>query len=298
MFEIPENILKIIQTKCDLDGNGKIEKTENFDEVSIFEEAKKSYNENEQTFSVEGSLYHIICDAMAVCEDVIEGMLARKTVLPKDDTRVQEPKTVENVPLYEDKNKRDEIVTKLHEKWSATFKRSPDKAFYNKLYDVIQKLNVRVKDKDFDSEHYSSIMEQTLDETIAILAGESKLNTKSIHSSYRGLFQLDSKSFKTIKNWAKKHPDFYAMDNVNKSNINNLNQFHKASGEAQLDYLVGHIGNAKDWSGISHDENITPAQLWTMIKFPRYGQKSNQIDKKEAAIQRVFRASSIKHGIT
>ena len=188
---------------------------------------------------------------------------------------------------------REIISSKMHTKWSSKFKNSNlDKKFYTKLYDVIKKINCSIDDKDFKSDKYSSKMEQTMDEVIAVLAGESKLNSKAKNYIYRGIFQLDSNSLTTVKAMAKK----YNINGV-KQNIS-LAGFANLSGAEQLDYLIGHVAFGKLCSNIKEYEKITPQQLWAMIKLPSKGQKDSLLTQQKArAINRVFTGSQVERGI-
>jgi len=189
------------------------------------------------------------------------------------------------------------IVNGMYEKWSKKFNNSPlTKEFYSKLYDVIKTLNCSVSDIDYDKSVYKSKTEQTMDQVIAILAGESKLNPKAKDGKYHGLFQLKTPGLIDIKRYAVKHPEVPGMKNINQNA--NIKDFWNMPGEAQLDYLVAHINNAKIYSKIKSNEKITPAQMWAMIKFPFEGKASSDTTAQKAnAIKAVFKNSNIQYGI-
>lgn len=189
---------------------------------------------------------------------------------------------------------KQEIVSKMHQKWSSKYKNSNlNQEFYSKLYDFIKQINCEVDDKDFDRKHYSSKEEQTMDEVIAVIAGESSLNSKAKYYTYRGIFQLDSDSLNTVKFVAKDKK----LPGVNQ-NIT-LSGFAKLSGEKQLDYLAAHIAYGRMSSGLSEKEKISPQQLWAMIKKPKHGQKHSDLtQQKSIAINRIFNKNKIERGIT
>ena len=188
---------------------------------------------------------------------------------------------------------KEQIVSKMHEKWSAKYKNSNlGKQFYAKLYDFIKQINCEIDDKDFDPKHYSSKEEQTMDEVIAVIAGESSLNSKARYYIYRGIFQLDSDSLKTVKAVAKDKKLPGVDQKITLSGFANL------SGEKQLDYLVAHVAYGRMRSGISEKEKISPQQLWAMIKKPKYGQKQSDLtQEKSKAINKIFNKNKIERGI-
>ncbi len=189
------------------------------------------------------------------------------------------------------------IVNGMYAKWSKIFTNSPlTREFYSKLYDVVKVLNCSISDSEYDSSVYKSKDEQTMDQVIAILAGESKLNPKAKDGKYHGLFQLKTPGLIDIKRYAVKHPEVPGMKNINQNA--NIKDFWNMPGEAQLDYLVAHINNAKIYSKIKSNEKITPAQMWAMIKFPFEGKASSDTTAQKAnAIKAVFKNSNIQYGI-
>ncbi len=194
---------------------------------------------------------------------------------------------------------KNKVVNNMYKKWSsaAQLKDSPlKKEFYDKLYDVIKVLNCTIPDTDWNRNTYNTKEEQVMDEVIAILAGESNLNPKQdSNPPFIGLFQLKNCGLVEIKAWAKKHPDFYGMNNINQ-NLS-MSGFKKISGEEQLDYLVAFIGKTKEYSKIKENEFITPAQLWAMIKGPFDGKNNNKVTAKISAINKVFKAKNISRGV-
>lgn len=191
---------------------------------------------------------------------------------------------------------KQELSTKMYKKWSSRFPNSPLKQdFYEKVYDIIETLNVKVPNTDWDKDKYSSPQEQAMDEVIAIFAGESKLNPKSKNGIYNGIFQLASPGLTEAKNWAKKNPNVEGMDNINDSMT--ITKFRNSSGSLQLDYLVAYIGKCKEYSKIGKNESITPGQLWAMIKYPFKGKNNKLVLQKTNAIDNVFKNSKIEYGI-
>ena len=189
---------------------------------------------------------------------------------------------------------KQEVCSKMYQKWASAFKDSPLKAgFYEKLYDVIETLNIKVS--KWDKENYSSPEEQAMDEVIAIFAGESKLNPRTKSGIYNGLFQLAAPGLKEAKMWAKKNRNVPGMQNI-RDNMT-ISQFRYSSGELQLDYMVAYIGKCKEYSKIGEDDSITPTQLWVMIKYPFKGKDKGLIHQKSDSIQSVFKNSKIELGI-
>ena len=198
--------------------------------------------------------------------------------------------TAENVDPEQEK-----IVSDMYAKWSGIFKDSPlDKEFYDKLYNVIKVLNCSINDSDYNPGYYASKTEQTMDEVIAIMAGEARLNPKAKNGQYRGLFQLATPGLTDLKKWAAKNQDVFGMENIKDINIK---EFAMLSGAEQLDYLIAYIGKAKEYSHISKNASITPGQLWAMIKYPFKGQQNSSITaQKNKAIKRVFTNSNVQQG--
>ena len=193
-------------------------------------------------------------------------------------------------------NKKTELCKKMYEKWSAKFSKSPLKQdFYEKLYDVIETLNVKIPESEWDRENYSSPKEQAMDDVIAIFAGESQLNPRCKSGIYNGLFQLANPGLKEAKKWAKDNPDVPGMKNI--SDNMTITKFRNSSGALQLDYLVAYIGKCKEYSKIGKDESITPGQLWAMIKYPFKGKNNKIVQQKTNSISNVFENSNVEQGI-
>jgi hypothetical protein len=218
----------------------------------------------------------------------------QRTLAPKAaDLKADSGKNIKSQPAKVKPAEKEVIVAKMYEKWSSNFKNSNlDINFYNKLYDFIKLVHCEIDDEAFDSKNYSSKEEQTMDEVIAVLAGESSLNSKAKYYIYRGIFQLDAASLTTVKKMGEK----YDLPGINQDI--NLAQFANLSGEKQLDYLIGHLTYAKIRSGILSTERITPQQLWAMIKLPNRGQRyNNLVQQKSRCINKIFDANNIKRGI-
>ena len=250
------------------------------------------------------------------CKDLIDKQfqnlkdyVIRKEVIPQDaihnykadvipdDTQVKEVHLKELSKLEEKINRsKQDLCKKMYDKWSAKFPKSPLKQdFYEKLYDVIETLNVTIPESAWDKENYSSLKEQIMDEVIAIFAGKSQLNPKSKNSIYNGIFQLATPGLKEAKSWAQKNPNVSGMENI--SNDMTITKFRNSSGTLQLDYLVAYIGKCKEYSKIGADESITPGQLWAMIKYPFKGKNSKLIQQKTDSISNVFKNSKIEQGL-
>lgn len=189
-----------------------------------------------------------------------------------------------------------ELCRKMYNKWSSKFLKSPLKQdFYEKVYDIINTLNVKVPKESWDKNEYSSPQEQAMDEVIAIFAGESELNPQRKNGIYNGLFQLAAPGLKEAKAWAKKNPNVSGMDNISDSMT--ITKFRNSSGSLQLDYLIAYIGKCKEYSKIDKDESITPGQLWAMIKYPFKGKNNKLVQQKTNAINNVFINSKVEQGI-
>lgn len=218
---------------------------------------------------------------------------------------------------------KQEIINGLANKWSKKFPQSPLKQdFYNKLYDVaIKKMNCMIADEDFRPDLYDSKEEQTMDEVIAVLAGESQLNPESIKVAYDknpktgkvkqiiyyGLFQMNEQSLSDAKALVETSSGVslqrrLAKEGIKQKDLQKINpnleisKFVKLSGIEQLDYLLAHITNSKCYSKLA-GKKITPAQFWTMIKLPFQGQNSKEVSTKSRAIENVFNGNGVKKGI-
>ena len=201
---------------------------------------------------------------------------------------------------------REKIVDGLYRKWSKKFakKTTVGKEFYNKLYDTLDTLHCKIKEKDFDPINYSSIEEQTMDRVLAIFANESGINPKDTTTvkdkkgkpiTYYGLFQFSPDGYKATVNWAKNHPNVSGMKNIDpKLSIKG----YLSLGSKQLDYLVALIGANRENSGLTADEPITPEQLWSMIKSPYKGKENTKLTQNQAGkINKVFSANGLDKGI-
>ena len=158
------------------------------------------------------------------------------------------------------------------------------------LYDTIEKLGA----KAIMTKTGHGYIKSKMKETGAILAGESALNPQTENGIYKGLFQLASLGLVDAKKWAQENKDVPGMKNINPKLT--IKQFQKLDGEAQLDYLIAYIGKSKEYSKIGADEQITPGQLWAMIKYPFKGKNKGLINAKTDSIQNVFKNSKIAHG--
>ena len=81
-------IKKDIALECDKDGNGKLEKTKDFDEISLFNQKMNDYNNGKLNKS---SLFTAARDATFVSNKPVEAYSSRKSVdlskvLQKNDT--------------------------------------------------------------------------------------------------------------------------------------------------------------------------------------------------------------------
>lgn len=206
--------------------------------------------------------------------------------------------SVENIEKRKNVIKaKNEITQKLYEKWHSKWPSSPlTQSFFEKLYYVIDILNIEVPESNWNKEKYESAKEQAMDEVLAIFAGEAQLNPSTQKgTTYYGLFQLGKGGLTDLKKYAKAHPDEPGMNNISSSMT--LNKFAKISGEEQLDYLIAYIGKCKEYSKIGKDEAITPAQLWAMIKWPFKGNDKDIINEKTNSITQVFTKNKVEHGI-
>ncbi len=287
---------KFLAGICDLNKDGKLEKTNNFDEIRLFEQKCADFK-------------NLTSDKASIFKD--------NYVARRDNTRVAEPfmigdKLIRSIPKIEsNKSELDKTVLceKMQQKWCSVFKNSPLKAeFFAKLLDVMETLNVKIDEADWDKEKYSSPEEQTMDEVIAIFAGEACLNPKTIGkvkgvSTFYGLFQLSKQGLGTVKQWAKEHPEVAGMKNI-KQNMT-LQAFRSLKGEQQLDYLIAYIGASRDASNIDENEVLTPAKLWSMIKLPnldenkpdKKARRDRTIMQKQDSIRNIFRTNKIPYGV-
>lgn len=189
-----------------------------------------------------------------------------------------------------------EVATKLYKKWSGVFKNSNLKEdFYEKLYDVIDIMNIDITNSSWNKKEYATKKEQVMDEMIAIFAAESQLNSKKQKGQYYGVFQLAARPLIDLKAWAKDNPDVYGMKNIDQ-NLKIAN-FKNVPGTKQLDYLIAYIGKSKEYSKIDKNASITPGQLWAMIKYPFKGKHLTTVRAKSDSIQSVFRNNNLPKGL-
>lgn len=291
-----KGIEKLVAQFCDINKDGKLEKTDKFDEISLFNQEFANFNKWNS-------------DKTSIFRD--------KYIAPRDATRVAEPfimedRLVRSVPEFKSiKPELDKamLCKKMQQKWCNAFKGSPLKTeFFTKLYDVMKTLNVKIDEAAWDKEKYASPEEQAMDEVIAIFAGESRLNPKTIGkvkgaSTFYGLFQLSKQGLGVVKQWAKEHPEVAGMKNI-KQNMT-LQAFRNLKGEQQLDYLIAYIGASREASNIDENEELTPAKLWSMIKLPnldennpkKKARRERTIVQKQDSIQAIFRNNKIPYGI-
>ena len=288
----------LIAQKCD-DGDGIFKK----DEESILIKAKQEFEESgeKQETTIKGVKYYYNKYINAFLEfpqklqeistEITDALRVKKEYYP--DIKIEKP-TIEDSA----EKTKEEIVSKMYKKWSGVFKKSPLKeSFYSKLYDVIKTMHCSVSDDKFNSSEYSSKEEQTMDEVIAIFAGEAQLNPKCVNGPYNGLFQLGKPGLTEAKAWAAKHKNIPGMNNVKEDMT--ISEFLNISGEDQLDYLVAYIGKCREYSKLSPDEEISPGQVWAMIKYPFKGKSNSNITaQKNNAIKKVFINNEIPPGIS
>ena len=141
-------IKKDIALECDKDCNGKLEKTSNFDEISLFNQKMDDYKNKNLNKS---SLFTAARDATYVAD--LPELAFKKENPPAQNIKLDLRKTIN----------KDEICKKMHAKWKSNFPNSPlNLDFYNKVYDMVDTLNVKIPDSEFDKEKYSSKIEQTV----------------------------------------------------------------------------------------------------------------------------------------
>lgn len=204
----------------------------------------------------------------------------------KTETR-QVSKTNNKSKVTTNSSTKNALCQKMYEKWKSHFPNSPlNVEFYKKLYDVMDDLNITISDKEFDKEYYNSKKEQAIDQLIAIFAGESKLDPKSQKGIYNGVFHLENKGLKEAKLWAKKNKQVKEMKNI--SSTIDINHYRNLPGTQQLNYLIAYIGKTKEYSKIGKDENITPSQVWAMIKSPFKGKNNKFIQDNNNSIKDIF----------
>lgn len=288
------SIMQEIAKSCDINNDGKLEKTDSLDEISLFEQKSLDLNMKVSTSS---------------------SIFQKDIIVKSDNTRVARP-ILENELMYNMRDfKLDELAQrrlsvckKMQEKWCGTFKNTSLKLeFFLKLYDVIDILNIKINDKDWDKNHYSSQKEQAMDEMLAMFAGESQLNPNKIGyvkkvPTFFGLFQLSQDGLKAAKKWATEHPEVSGMDGVSQNMT--LNKFKNLKGEQQLDYFVAYTCESKSASQISDKENLSPAKIWSMVKFPhlnetipqRRERREKNTEQKRDSIQNVFKDNKIPRG--
>lgn len=229
-------------------------------------------------------------------------------VIMKDKVESAKAKFDKTTQAKSVKLNKQEMCAKLCQKWKKAFRNSPlQSSFFEKLYDVIDQLNVKVPESKWDKSKYSSPKEQAMDEVIAIFACEAQLNPRTVSSTkppYYGLFQLAN--LKAVNQYAKEHPNEPGMQKIiNNSKTMTMEKYRNLSGDDQLDYLIAYVGASRDGSNMKPGESITPAKLWSMIKFPclsenipaKKAKREKTIVQKENAIDSVFRANKVPRGL-
>lgn len=275
---------------------------------SVYKENEKGYNDGELDFFEQSFFKEKVKELFPKIKDKIGEFFVEinntnlKDRIPPaqaDATRVKKPENIdiENSARNAKANiNKQEIIMKLSAKWSKIFSKSPLKLdFYEKLYDIIDTLHCSIKESNFNAAKYSSLKEQTMDEVIAIFAGEAQLNPKCVNRIYYGLFQLGASGLQSAKSWAKRNSEIREIKNI--TNNITISQFGQLSGSKQLDYLVAYIGQCKEYSHIAKDESITPAQLWSMIKYPSKGKDARLTKAKSDSIKRVFNNNKVPYGL-
>ncbi len=289
-----KGIWQNIAKACDANNDGKLEQTSLFDEIAEYDRKCEDFKNAKLESSSVFSEYNIA---------------------PSDNTRVARPIIADELVMKSSTQLLDDATLKklsfckkMKAKWSNVFKNSPlSETFYSKLYDVLDTLKVKVSDKSWDKANYTSPKEQAMDEVLAMLAGEAKLNPKTIGyvgktPTFFGLFQLSKEGLSSAKKWAKEHPEVAGMARINQNMT--LQNFQKLKGEEQLDYLVAYIGASKEASKISKDESVSPAKLWSMVKLPNLNEndpkkrarRQKTIIQKQDSIVKVFTNNRIPRG--
>jgi len=290
-------IKKIIAMACDINADGKLEKTDAFDEISLFNSKCEMFQTNfQKDVSIFTPKYEAARDATYVALPVI--LESTKKEIPKETAT----------------DSKIETCNKMQQKWCKTFKGSPlTPKFFERLYDLLDVLKINIPAEKWNKEEYASPKEQAFDEVIAIFAGEAQLNPKTIGyvtnkktkqkvPTFYGLFQLSKEGLGAAKQWAIKHPEIAGMNNVKQGMT--LAEFKNLKGEAQLDYLIAYIGASRDASKIDESETLTPAKLWSMIKLPnldednpkKKARRERTIIQKQDSIRRIFENNKIPFG--
>lgn len=268
-------------------------------EKSLFEIAvQQAHRKGEITSTEYNSVFNV---------NKKDDLMTQRYVAPQDKTRVARVERLIQ-PVNSSEPAKKEICTKLCTKWKKAFNNTPlQQSFFEKLYDVIDQLNVKIPEDKWDKSKYSSPKEQAMDEVIAIFACEGRLDPRTVSSSkppYYGLFQLAD--LKTVNKYAASHPEEPGMNKIiANATTMTMSKFRNLSGEEQLDYLIAYVGASREGSHINPDEAITPAKLWSMIKLPnlpednptKKARREKTIIQKEKAIDTVFRTNRVPRGI-
>lgn len=242
-----------IARKCDKNGDGFIKgKKEN----SLFETTKATINHGENTFIFEGFKYNADGSIFNY------GKLIKTPEIKQKEIKLfaEPPKPLKIDDKIQELSLNKVDTKKLIDKWNKRFPKAHlTESFMNKLREVVEELHCKVSTKNFKPEKYNSPEEQAMDELCIMFALESSLSprTRSDSGTFNGLFQLSKVGMSSIKD--PKLPKL------------SMEQFRKLSAERQMDYLVGYIESAREASKLPADEQITPAQVWAMVKSPSSG---------------------------
>ena len=169
----------------------------------------------------------------------------------------------------------------IADSWAETFKISNRNGeftkFVERLYEIAKELNItKTTSGTWDKSKYPTIEDQIVDELMAIFAGESRFRTKT-SGIYHGIFQLandpnimaDADTTKYLKEANLKYTNIKAFDNLSRLQ--------------QLEYLVPYLKTGIKRSNLK-GQSISPAQVWSMIKYPSLGKPGNVIKNREGKV--------------
>ena len=301
-------IYRAIAEKANINGGNTLEGRE----INLFYEAKNTIDKSKsifqfdgKTYDSEGKLYTGKAPLIAEPDATVVKFPWQPTPNDKaEDARLKNEAALRQVEEYieaeraeivkrqQQHNKTVEIIANS---WAKTFgitNKTEFNQFIEKLYDVAKELNITTTNHPYNPKKYPTIEDQIVDEMCGIFAQESKFSPKSVSpdAKYYGLFQFAQISLNDLNKQIQNK-----VLNVKKLNLKplkNIQDFTKLSRLEQLDYMIAHIKNCKQYSGILN-KSVSPKQVYAMLVDPWAGnvspnekqqklieEKSNIIDKQ------------------
>ena len=269
-----KGIERIIAQKCDKDGDGVIQNDFRYQEVSIFNKAKQTYDG--ESFIVEGTAYHK--------DGRFSGIRNVNPLKSPAQNKIQTSQTV-NSPEQVAHKKR---VKCIADSWAKTYGISNQDGkfteFVEKVYRVAKEINLSIPNEKVDSK-YPTVEDQVVDELMGAFANESKFraNARSKNGLYHGVFQFSQTMMNEL---TQKHRN---VENVS------MTTFEKLDIIKQLDYMLEGVKVCKKYYSKLGNAAISAKQVYAMWKFPAAGNLDAVIEYKDKyGIKRKYKGAEIQ----